>query len=78
MRIQLNKIADINVFQKTCSSIYEENIYVKQDKQVVNAKSLLGLYSLDLSQPVEVKIDTSNKQVEDNFYNYLKKWEVKE
>ena len=76
MRIQLNKIADINVFQKTCSSIYEENIYVKQDKQVVNAKSILGLYSLDLSQPVEVTIDTDNKRVKDNFYNYLKKWEV--
>lgn len=78
MRIQLNKIADINVFQKTCSSIYEENIYVKQDKQVVNAKSILGLYSLDLSQPVEVTIDTDNKRVKDNFYNYLKKWEVRD
>lgn len=78
MRIQLNKIADINVFQKTCSSIYEEKIYVKQDKQVVNAKSLLGLYSLDLSQPIEVTIDTDDKRVKENFYNYLKKWEVRD
>ena len=78
MRIQLNKISDINVFQKTCSSIYEEKIYVKQDKQVVNAKSLLGLYSLDLSQPIEVTIETDDKRVEENFYNYLKKWEVRE
>lgn len=78
MRIQLNKISDINTFQKTCSSIYEEKIYVKQDKQVVNAKSLLGLYSLDLSQPIEVTIETDDKRVEENFYNYLKKWEVRE
>lgn len=78
MRIQLNKIADINIFQKTCSSIYEEKIYVKQDKQVVNAKSILGLYSLDLSQPIEVTIDTDNKRVTENFYNYLKKWEVRD
>ena len=76
MRIQLNKIADINVFQKTCSSIYEEKIYVKQDKQVVSAKSILGLYSLDLSKSVEVTIDTDDKRVKENFYNYLKKWEV--
>lgn len=78
MRIQLNKITDINIFQKTCSSIYEENIYVKQDKQVVNTKSILGLYSLDLSQPIEVTIETDDKRVEENFYNYLKKWEVRE
>lgn len=76
MRIQLNKISDINTFQKTCSSIYDENIYVKQDKQVVSAKSILGLYSLDLSQPVEITIDTDDKRVKENFYNYLKKWEV--
>lgn len=76
MRIQLNKISDINTFQKTCSSIYDENIYVKQDKQVVSAKSILGLYSLDLSKSVEVTIDTGDKRVKENFYNYLKKWEV--
>lgn len=76
MRIQLNKISDINTFQKTCSSIYDENIYVKQDKQVVSAKSILGLYSLDLSKSVEVTIDTDDKRVKENFYNYLKKWEV--
>ena len=76
MRIQLNKISDINTFQKTCSSIYDENIYVKQDKQVVSAKSILGLYSLDLSKSVEVTIDTEDKRVKENFYNYLKKWEV--
>lgn len=78
MRIQLNKISDINTFQKTCSSIYDENIYVKQDKQVVSAKSILGLYSLDLSKSVEVTIDTDDKRVKENFYNYLKKWEVEE
>ena len=76
MRIQLNKISDINTFQKTCSSIYDENIYVKQDKQVVSAKSIIGLYSLDLSKSVEVTIDTDDKRVKENFYNYLKKWEV--
>ena len=69
MRIQLNKITDINTFQKTCSSIYEENIYVKQDKQVVNAKSILGIYRLDLSKPIDVTIDTNDKRVKENFYN---------
>lgn len=78
MRIQLNKIADVNVFNKTCSDIYEEDIFVEQDSQRISAKSILGIYSLDLSQPIDVTINTNNKRVKDNFYNYLKKWEVKD
>ena len=78
MRIQLNKIADINVFNKTCSDIYEENIFVEQGSQKISAKSILGIYSLDLSQPIDVTISTNDKHVKENFYNYLKKWEVRE
>ena len=78
MRIQLNKIADINVFNKTCSDIYEEDIFVEQGSQRISAKSILGIYSLDLSKPIDVTINTNDKRVKDNFYNYLKKWEVRD
>lgn len=78
MRIQLNKIADINVFNKTCSDIYEEDIFVEQGSQRISAKSILGIYSLDLSQPINVTINTNDKRVKYNFYNYLKKWEVRD
>ena len=77
MKIRLNMIIDINVFSKTCSQYYEGDISVKQGWQVISAKSLLGLYSLDLSQPVEVSINTDDKKVAGDFYNYIKKWEVK-
>ena len=77
MKIRLNMINDINIFSKTCSQYYEGDISVKQGWQVINAKSLLGLYSLDLSQPVEVSINTDDKKVAEDFYNYIKKWEVK-
>ena len=58
--------------------MFEEEIYVKQGKQVINAKSLLGMYSLDWSKPVTVEIVTDNENVKDNFYKYVKEWEVKE
>ena len=77
MKIRLNMINDITTFSKTCSQYYEGDISVKQGWQVINAKSLLGLYSLDLSQPVEVSINTDDKKVAEYFYNYIKKWEVK-
>lgn len=77
VKIQLNMIKDMNTFVHTCSSVYAEDIYVKQDKQVINAKSLLGMYSLDWSKPVEVEIETDNQEVRDKFYGYVKAWEVK-
>lgn len=76
--IQLNYISDMNAFVNTCSAVFEEEIYIKQGKQTINAKSLLGMYSLDWSKPVTVEIVTDNENVKDNFYKYVKEWEVKE
>lgn len=78
MRIRLNLINDINVFVKTCSQYYEGNILVSQGCQTVSAKSLLGVYSLDLSKPLDVVIDTDNKRIKNDFYNYISKWKVEE
>lgn len=68
----------MNAFVNICSTVFAEEIYVKQGRQVINAKSLLGMYSLDWSQPVEVEIVTDNKNVRDNFYKYVKEWEIRE
>ena len=45
---------------------------------MVDAKSLLGLYSLDLLRPIDVVIETDDKDVENNFYDFISKWEVDE
>lgn len=78
IKIQLNFIKDINTFVNACSTLFEEEIYVKQGKQIINAKSLLGMYSLNWSEPVEVEIITTNKEISDKFYKYVKVWEDKE
>ena len=75
--IRLNMIKDINFFVKNCGK-YKENIFAKQKKQIVNAKSLLGIYSLDLSNPINVWIETESKNLIDDFYDFVKKWEVEE
>lgn len=76
-KIKLNLISDIKVFVQTCGR-YKESIFIKQKQQVVNAKSLLGVYSLDLSSPIDVCIESENKNVVDDFYGFVKKWEVEE
>lgn len=76
-KIKLNLFSDIKVFVQTCGR-YKESIFIKQKQQVVNAKSLLGIYSLDLSSPIDVCIESENKNVVDDFYGFVKKWEVEE
>lgn len=78
MKIKLNKITDINYFSSSCSKYYSEMIMAKQDRQIIDAKSLLGLYSLDLLRPVDVIIETDDKDVENNFYDFISQWKVEE
>lgn len=77
MVIQLDLIGDINQFVQG-SRFYEGEIYIEQDNQKVNAKSILGIYALDLSKPIHVTIDTNRDDIKENFYNFIRKWEVKE
>lgn len=75
MIIQLNLIGDINQFVQG-SRFYDGQIFIEQDGQKVNAKSILGVYALDLSNPIHVSIESDREDVKDNFYNFIKKWEV--
>ncbi len=55
--IDLNKVEDVKEFVK-CAEIYDTSIIVSsQDRKfAVDGSSLMGLFSLDLSKPVVVKI----------------------
>lgn len=74
MRIKLVTINDVSNFTTACSQYYEGNIDVKQDRQTIDGKSILGMYSLNLMKPLDVTIDTQNKNTEQNFYDFIKKW----
>ena len=55
MKIQLNTIADVNNFCKSAMDCKSE-IDVISGRYTINAKSIMGLFSLNLSDPVEVVI----------------------
>lgn len=78
MKIRLKTISDVNSFSKACSDYYSGNIDVKQGRQVIDGKSVLGIFSLNLMEPLNVNITTDNKDVEHDFYNFLRKWRVNE
>ena len=55
IKINLNNISDIKKFIKVVSTFISD-IDVMTDRVVIDAKSIIALYSLDLSQDVYVRI----------------------
>ena len=60
MQVNLNDVCKIKAFVRECES-FDEEITVTSDNFRVNAKSVLGVLSLDLSKPLMVYIETSNE-----------------
>ncbi len=53
--IQLNSINDVKLFVNTVSN-YSCDIDLTSGRYVVDAKSIMGIFSLDLSKPIKVEI----------------------
>lgn len=72
MKVLLNNINTLKKVVNICNK-YVDDVYATKDGYVVNAKSILGLLSLDLSEEVELTIDTYKDSTITNFYREIKK-----
>ena len=72
--VAFNTVDEVAAFVKDMSRFPEEvHIDLVSGRHVVDAKSLLGILSLDLSKPVEIKV-TSNSDyvyIKDDVYKVL-------
>lgn len=69
-------VIDINSITKArklneIALTYEEDIDILKDRYVIDAKSILGIFSLDISQPLKIRIHTDNEDVLFRFYKDL-------
>ena len=53
--IQLNSINDVKVFVNTVNK-YSFDIDLISGRYIVDAKSIMGIFSLDLSKPIDLNI----------------------
>ena len=53
MLVDLNSIDKVKSFARVMSQI-EDNIDLVSGRYIVDAKSLLGIFSLDLSKPIKL------------------------
>ena len=76
MKININTIEKAKEFVSICSKYHDEDILVKQNKYVVDGKSILGIFSLNLVEPVKVIMDSENDNSKIGFYDEIQKWKV--
>lgn len=62
LKIRLATIEDVKYFVSIATKFNCE-IDVVSNRYVVDAKSIMGLFSLDLSQPLTLKINSSDEVV---------------
>ena len=78
-RIMLQTRQDLKNFCYSVSSVPRNvSVKVKHDTYVVDGKSILGMFSLDLSNPVDVifeSVDWVNPEV---INRAISRWEVEE
>lgn len=70
-KIKLNMINDVKEFLNESIKIQEDVDLVK-GRYTVDAKSVIGVFTLDLSEPVEIVIHSDNDKLIEPF----KKWEI--
>ena len=54
MKVKLNMVADVADFVELCSKCTGD-VFVHSGRFIVSGKSILGMYSLDLTKPIEVE-----------------------
>ena len=69
------KYEDLKEFIKITTS-FESNIDIIKDRYVVDAKSLLGVLSLDFTQSTMVVIHSVNEDEIVRFYDEMKKFAI--
>ena len=69
------KYEDLKEFIKITTS-FESNIDIIKDRYVVDAKSLLGVLSLDFTQPTMVVIHSVNEDEIVRFYDAMKRFVI--
>lgn len=69
--VQLNNMKDVDTFNKICSK-FSCDVDLQAGKYYVDAKSIMGIFSLDLEKPLTLLVDTEDEAaVTEAFQEFL-------
>ena len=76
-KVNLNNIESAKKFVEICN-YYHSEINVYSGRYIIDGKSILGILSLNLLNPVEVEIVSKSEVEADSFINMMKQFETTE
>lgn len=71
--IKLNGVDDIKVFNNTVTGI-DGDVDLISGHYVVDAKSIMGIFSLDVSKPITCRIIAINEVAEAKAVSVIQRW----
>lgn len=73
--ISLDSIAEVNAFANMIAHFTSE-IDLSSGRYIVNAKSIMGIFSLDLAQPLTLTVHGNDEidEITEAIAPYIKKW----
>ena len=71
VKISLNSIDKVKSFVNDITK-FDYDFDLVSGRYVIDAKSILGIFSLDISKPVKIKIHSDDLSVLDKFYQDIK------
>lgn len=75
--VVIDTIEKVKEFTNAALKSKIDNIDVKSGRYVVDARSIMGLFSLDLSNPLDVCFETDNEEELDKFKESISKFIAK-
>lgn len=73
--VKILTVDNVRRFVHLCKP-FRENIEIVSGRRVVDAKSILGIFSIDLTQSLIARIDTDHEEVFDTFKNQIQEFIV--
>ena len=77
VQISLNSIGKVKSFVNTISQ-FEYDFDLISGRYVIDAKSIMGIFSLDLSKPIELVAHCKNDDQCQRFQEKIEKFQVQE
>lgn len=68
--VKIMTIDNVKKFVQICEH-YKEDIDLRSGRYIIDAKSIMGIFSFDLTKPLEIYINTNNTDIIQKFNDEL-------
>ena len=72
--IMINDIPTIKKFQEEVIK-FDEDIDIVRGRYIIDAKSMLGIFTIDLSKPTDIVIHSDDEAIVEQFLSIMKQFQ---